>query len=522
MSEPQNLDDQAGLIWGIDIRLAALILLALFIRLWPLPSWPTSDSANYIAVAWNYITPDSGLPSTYAGPPHDPHLDVGPMVFTIRPGLTWALALPIWAFGFRPESFCIFPLALGLLEVVLAFKVGKAVGGRGTGLLAAAIITTLPWSVSESRYAKADQISAVLAYCGLYVAALSPLRYKHAALCSIAAGALLGWAWLVKETTAFIFLAAALAAVLSGNHKKRFKSYLLVSATLLTTLALECLGYQLGTSDPLYRFHAMTTNLVQSKANFFTAESAIYGWRNTTYTKALLNRLLISGPRSLLLAPASLGIVLLGATYGAWIITKRRLSSQSLFMRATTIYLLLLLAIYNFAPTGLAEYRPIPAVYNYFYPLVLPAVIMISMCLTRLPLGTALRPWALYGLISVLGAAAFISIARNIHLEQPNRDLDCLIERLKDRTCLMTDPRTCFELSQRITHTPKLSPKIIPWNSTSSASGVEFALVRPAAIEDLQFRYNFSSPDLSRLLRSADLVEDRPTLQLWMLSKPHN
>lgn len=266
----------------------------------------------------------------------------------------------------------------------------------------------------------------------------------------------------------------------------------------------------------------MTTNLIQSKANFFTAESAIYGWRNTTYTKALLNRLLISGPRSLLLAPASLGIVLLGATYGAWIITKRRLSSQSPFMRATSIYLLLLLAIYNFAPTGLAEYRPIPAVYTYFYPLVLPAVIMISMCVTRVPLGTALRPWARCGLISVLGAAAFISIARNIHLEQPNRDLDCLIERLKDRTYLMTDPRTCFELSQRITHTPKLSQKIISWNSMSSASGVEYALVRPAAIEDLRFRYNFSPPDLSRLLRDADLVEDLPSLQLWRLSKPHN
>ena len=147
---------------------------------------------------------------------------------------------------------------------------------------------------------------------------------------------------------------------------------------------------------------------------------------------------------------------------------------------------------------------------------------MISMCLTSLPLGTALRPWALCGLISVLGAAACISIVRNIHLEQPNRDLDCLVERLKDRTYLMTDPRTCFELSQRITHTPKLSPKIIPWNPTSSASGVEFALVSPATNKDLQFRYGFQSPDLSHLLRDADLVEDLPSLQVWRLSKPHN
>jgi hypothetical protein len=125
---------------------------------------------------------------------------------------------------------------------------------------------------------------------------------------------------------------------------------------------------------------------------------------------------------------------------------------------------------------------------------------------------------AICGLIFVCGAAAAISIARNERTEQAGRDLDCLIERLGDHTCLMTDPRTCYELSQRIAKTPLRIPQIVPWDSaTNSLSSIDYLLVRPAAIDDLRLRYDFSPPDATLLTQSADLVAERPTFQLWKL-----
>lgn len=519
MAELQSASDRPAQRWAVGLLLAVLVAIALLVRLWPLPGWPASDSANYVAVAWSYLQPEFAVPQTYAGPPHDPCLDVGPMAFTVRPGLTWPLAIPIWAFGFRAESFWMFPIAVGLLEVVLAFKIGAAVASRRAGLFAAAIVATLPWCVFESRYAKADQISAVLAYSGGYLAALSPLRRNHAVLCSGAAGALLGWAWLVKESTVLIFMAAGIALLLVGNWRRiDLRSQFVLLTVILAVFVIECLIYYLRTSDPFHRFYAMKVNLAQCKANFFTAESALYGWRDTTYMKALVDRLLISGPRSLLLAPASLGIVLLGTICGAWMIRNRRAPNPSRFVRATSCYLLVLLAIYNFVPTSFSEYRPIPAVYTYFYPLVLPAVTIISVWLAGLSWITSHRPLAICGLIFVCGAAAAISIARNERAEQSGRDLDCLVERLGDRTCLMTDPRTCYELSQRIAKTPLRIPQIVPWDSaTNSLSSIDYLLVCPAAIDDLRLRYDFSPPDVTLLTQLADLVAEKPTFSLWKL-----
>lgn len=501
---------------GAGACLAALVLLALAIRLTPLPSWPSSDSANYVAVAWNYVTPESGLAANYAGAPHDPHLDSGPMAFSVRQGLTGPLAIPIKLLGFSPFSFSIVPLAFGLLEVVLAFLVGRALAGTTAGLLAAAIVATLPWSVGESRYARADQVSATLAYLGVYAAAFDPLGTRLRLLSALIGGLLLAWAWLTKETTAFVYVGVLAAVLLAGGYRGQgLTKLLVVASTLLVALLLECATYQYATGDPLYRFHAMEVNQEQCKGNFFTAESAVHGWRDTTYERALLKRLLLSGPRALLLAPASFGLLLLGAICAAWTVWPRKADRPSRPMQAACYLIFSLLLIYNFSTTSLTHYRPIPAIHVYFYPLVLPSAAVVAATVVGLA-ARAARPRTIWmPVAAVLALCAVASIARSFRNDEGARYLDSLLARLEGGALVLTDPQTASELSQRISRSPLPASQVVPWTSGADNAATQYVLIRPALVGFLRQQYGFEGPRLDELVRDAQPVESNRVFELW-------
>lgn len=503
---------------GTCLCLVAIILVACAVRLMPLPSWPASDSANYVAVAWSYFANDPLLPASYSGAPHDPRLSTGPMAFSVRLGLTWPLAVAIKLFGFSPASFCLVPIAFGLTEVMLAFLIGRAVAGNRAGLLAAAIIATLPWSVGESRYARADQISVTLAYLGVYVVTASPLGSRFGLLSAIVGGALLAWAWLTKETMVFLFAALAVVTLLSGACRPQYRSRVLaVAMTLLLALALECVAYFVSTGDPMYRFHAMAVNHEQAKAGFFTAESAEYGWRNTTYSSALLNRLALSGPKALLLAPASLGLVLAGTVLAVWSLWHRETSRQSPYLHAACYLVLSLLLIYNFGTTSPSEYRPIPNNSVYFYSLVLPSAVIVSAWVVRLAPRIG-RPHTVRACIAVaLAISASAAVIRSYRNDRGPRYLDSIAPLIAEGARVVTDPQTASELSQRVSGTPLPSSQVIAWGLQPTDSQVDYALVSPAMMQFLRLRYEFEGPPLGELLKDAQLVEKHAVYELWRL-----
>lgn len=123
------------------------------------------------------------------------------------------------------------------------------------------------------------------------------------------------------------------------------------------------------TGDLLYRYHVIENTYSQSKLWFF-AEGSPLGWEPGHYYKALIKRIFVDGPRTILLDPQFGLITLVALIAGIHAIAVR--NPAFLFPE---LWFLSQVVMYNFASTSLQTYTPLVLFFRYLHPILLPAVL---------------------------------------------------------------------------------------------------------------------------------------------------
>ena len=124
--------------------------------------------------------------------------------FGTRIVLLWPVATLFRLFGASDYTAVAWPFVGSLVGVLAAYLVGRELAGPRVGLLASALMAAAPLEVEFATRLRPD--SWMPALIGLAVwAALRARRGDHAIRWAVAAGALLGCAWSVRESAPIMF-----------------------------------------------------------------------------------------------------------------------------------------------------------------------------------------------------------------------------------------------------------------------------------------------------------------------------
>ena len=504
------------------VVLVGVLLLGAALRVVPAPHWHESDPENYAAIAWRLSQGDPAA-GRYTGPPHKPDETIGPRAFAIRPGLTVPVSWLMRLFAPTGWTIAAYPLLLGLSEILLAYLLGSLLWNRWAGVLAALAVATLPLAVLHARVLQPDLPAAVLVGWAVYAGlrAMAARRRQGALGLGLGAGLLLGLSWLTKETV--VLALPALAGLLAVHFRESRRRVLLVAGTglcgLLAVVAAESAAYHRTRGDALFRFHELARNFEQCRENFFYRDSPAYGWTESSYRRVLATRLGYSGPRTLLFGVHSLALGFLAccAAVLLWRTRTPRLAAP------LTWFGLLLLA-FNFGSTSWSHYRPLVPFPHYFYPIVLPAALLLAagleVAIRKLRALTPRWPWlpsggacAVLVLFAVYGGA---SCRWNVQIRRTPQAFAALAAELPSEAVVATDFRTRFTLSYYRTGVPEFSEQTVSLQDPAAVAKAEYLLVRPQWLAWLRDRYGYEIPtDATPPAELWTLVQTRADLQVF-------
>lgn len=483
---PTRIGGGIAVPWTVAVLLVVAIAAAL--RVTPLVDWEGGDAENYACIAWRLAQGESVV-GQYAGPPHEPGESMGPRAFAIRPAVTvpasWGLAiLPP-----GPWAFSLFPLALGLSEVVLAMLFGRRLWGPKAGLLSGLLVACLPLAVSEARALRADLPAGVLLGWGvfaLWVAAMTRST-RRALAAGTASGLLLGASWLAKETVVLAVPALAVLAALAIRREGRraWPGLLACGLTGLAVLGAEAATYAAKTGDPLFRFHELARNFEQCRENFFYADSPAHGWPEGEYASAVITRLALAGPKQLLFARPTLGIGCLALVAGL-VLWRRR----DAVVAPILAWLVLLGLAFNFGSTSLSEYRPVVPASTYFYPIVLPACLLCGAAAARWGGSRVVRAsFAIFMAISGL-----LSLAVNLRDREPMAAIRACSAAVPEGARVAIDFRGATSWAYARTGTPAVGGATRSLDEIQGPGEVDFVVVRRETLAFLKANYRYEPP----------------------------
>jgi hypothetical protein len=204
------------------LALAAILAAGAFLRVWDLDAVGfNSDEAVYVGQA--------------AGIAHVSGLEPFFPIFRAHPLLFQTLLSFGFKLGFADGFERLAAAAVGLVNVVLVFEIGRSLYGRRTGLIAAAIFALMPYDVIVSRQVLLDGPMTLCATLALFFM----VRYAmtERALWLYGAGAALGLTVLAKETGIVLVGSVYAFLALSPAIKVRFKDLLRTTAIMAAVIA---------------------------------------------------------------------------------------------------------------------------------------------------------------------------------------------------------------------------------------------------------------------------------------------
>lgn len=366
--------------------------------------------------------------------------------FPLRVGVFGPAALAFRLFGTSEAALAVYPVLISLLSIFLAFLAGKMFLGERVGIIAALLYACLPFDVRYATLLFPDLIAAFWANVGillLYRASLeAPVRTKLAQglLCGLA----LGVAWLCKESIVFS-LPFVGSYLLWSTYKHRSNGgvTVAVAAGFSAVLIVESLVYYLYLSDPLYHLHAL------ERHNQLPAATVWFWNPAAPWSGGLLRRLLRDGPEVMLLNTEfglTTTVALLSIAYGIF----RGFRSIE-FVTAWFLYHVL---VFNFGSHSLRAYMPLPAwEHRYFYPLLLPAALLVAVLLDSLlrrrhPVQLMASERLFWGI--TVAFILFAGHAYGLYRDLKTKDVSyverSLARMLSPATPLYTDSRTAWLL----------------------------------------------------------------------------
>lgn len=422
-----------------------LLFSALLLRVYNFQGYVDSDPRDYSVLA----------DELSKGVFHIPHIpeDTAPPVFYVRLGVYFPVAALIKLFGLSEIVLVAYPFVIGLLSCVLAYYFARKLFSPLEGVIAFAFFAFLPFDVQIASKLYADAIAAFWANLAVYLLwrAVDAATPKVGSSLAVLSGLSLGISWLCKESVVYLIPFVIVLALFGGggvSFKGRFSLLVSLGIASLSVLGGEFFFYFVKTGDLFFRLHETERNYLVASIWFFDGSSPLFGWGEGGYLKAVLKRILYTGPRDIILCSAFLYLpllALLGIAWGAFIGVRRHVDVMVLAWFA------ILVLMFNFMSSSFDSYKPLVILERYLYPILLPSVIISSRFLGYLLRGgdafgldKERRFWAL-----VIGASFTLLCVKGLIVSHLNRSE--FVERhvsraLKVADIVYTDHRTAAGL----------------------------------------------------------------------------
>lgn len=353
------------------ILAAAVFTAALVVRLACFTGLIASDDLGYAGYARQISE------GTYRLEPHH---------YAMRYGVIVPLAVCYGLFGIHEWTTVALPLLCSSLAAALAALVAARLAGLSAAWVTGLLMVTFPVDVRYASVLVPESFLQVI----LLAAALLFLRAEtqNSRLLGLAAGVLLGLAYLTKEPGGFVAVAFFAFALLRRQWRLAFA----LAAGVAFVMAGELAWYWSQSGDPLFRLHATavgvstkaSTLLLQSGDPLFRLHAMAVPKRSAMAVAAnagLSYRLWKAYPRMMLLPNVHFGLHSLVALGLAAIAVLRGKSFKAPWV------LLLLWAILpflylNFGTYSLSYYRvlpPFPRYISLVYPPLFVLAAMVSL-----------------------------------------------------------------------------------------------------------------------------------------------
>lgn len=305
----------------------------------------------------------------------------GPPVWPLRLGLVVPVAAAFRIAGTTEIAALFFPFLYSMISILVAFFAGRAMLGQFAGLLAGAIQAVVPVDVRMASWLLPDAMAACWANVGVILLWYSSNRSARSTKCRLAAcsGLAFGISWLCKETIFYLFPFLSVFLVWLLIRTKGNLIVLVASAAaFLAIFSSETIFYYLDQNDFLFRLHETERNYEMTKSWFFTEGSEL-GWKPGGYWAALVRRLFLDGPRSILFNE-NFGLATTIAMLAVPYMVIHKLPNH----RFLATWFLSLVVMFNFGSSSLKAYQPIVLFDRYLYPVLLPAILLTAGFVTFL------------------------------------------------------------------------------------------------------------------------------------------
>jgi 4-amino-4-deoxy-L-arabinose transferase-like glycosyltransferase len=364
---------EAGGLWCYG-ALMVIIAAAAALRAWGYVGFVGLDDSEYSRYAFKMLngTFEASNP-------------VGPPMFPMRVALVFPAFLAFKLFGVNDISVGIYPFITSILGIMLIYVLTRHLFGTGAGLLAAAILAVFPLEYLNASRLLPDLPAALYAALGVTLIVIltdSETRKRSTLIAGgVIAGLSFGLSWLTKESIVYLvpFAVALLVISLRKDFKRNLQLWIGVAIGSFGVFFIEMAVYYAGTGDPMFRFHQMEKMYDQLGSGFFK-EGSKFGWtEGESHTRAVLKRLLKTGPETIFLNAYLLYIpllALLASIYALFWKDKRFL--------ITGLWFISLVVMYNFGSSSTSSYTPLALLNRYLYPIIFPAIVLTAGLFDRL------------------------------------------------------------------------------------------------------------------------------------------
>ncbi|GEM_PF-2969010 len=179
---------------------------------------------------------------------HTGDFEPGATHWSLRLGFILPSLLFTYLFGFNEIALTLFPLICSLINIILIYAFARLFFFERTALLAAFFLSFFPMDVFLAGMVFIDTPLALMMDAAIFYFIKGEREDKTAYY--LLSGICVGWAWLIKESGAYIFL--FYLTYLTMEKKLRLK-YAVVVLAFLSVISIEGGYYYIKTGNPFYR-----------------------------------------------------------------------------------------------------------------------------------------------------------------------------------------------------------------------------------------------------------------------------
>ncbi|MBN1912026.1 MAG: glycosyltransferase family 39 protein [Pirellulales bacterium] len=306
-----------------------------------------------------------------------------------RYGLIYPAALSFALFGVSLASFSLYPLLCSIGSLILAYAIGKRIGGTRVGLGAVFVLSVLPLDIyiaGRGEWPDGPQAFFATLALWLLMVAVDKDKRRQTLWVGFGCGLALGMSCLVKVTTLYLVPALIVYAVV--NRKSRWPLVAAVAGLGVVFVGETTLDYWL-TGDLIARVRSITG-----------VSAGLGDQGGTGYSVSQLS----AYPKKFFLQPLMYGLHMYAAV-GAVVYAIRKQWRQSLLLLLWVLWFFGYVWLGSSSPTS---YRRLSQFARYIAIINVPLAVLIALWFA------SLRSWVRWGGYVLLAAAGLFMANLNV------------------------------------------------------------------------------------------------------------